>query len=118
MKSQTITAEGNVALESSDTHIQGEKIIYNYKTKVGEIQKGFVQSGPVIFLGDIIKKNSPTQFVATAARYTSCDTCPAAWSFSGHEIKAEFGGYAYIKYPILRIADFPILDNPTHYCAT
>ncbi|MCB0350852.1 MAG: LPS assembly protein LptD, partial [Bdellovibrionales bacterium] len=112
MKTQTISAEGGVVLETVDTFIEGEKIIYNYKSKVGEIHKGSVQAGQVVFLGDIIKKNSATKFVARSASYTSCATCPAAWSFSGHEIEAEIGGYAYIKYPILRVADFPILILP------
>lgn len=112
MKNQTISAEGNVVLESPETYIEGEKIIYNYKTKVGEITKGLVQAGQVIFIGDLIKKNSATKFLAKSATYTSCSTCPAAWSFSGYEIEAEIGGYAYIKYPVLRIVDFPVLILP------
>jgi len=107
-----IQAHGNVILENADTYIQGQDIDYNYETKVGTIRKGLVESGNVIFLGEIIKKNSDKNFVATDASFTACVTCPAAWSFSGSEIEAEIGGYAYIKYPILRVADFPILILP------
>ncbi|OFZ18564.1 MAG: hypothetical protein A2Z20_10590 [Bdellovibrionales bacterium RBG_16_40_8] len=112
MKSQTITAEGNVILENDETYIEGEKIVYNYKTKLGEIHKGLVQAGQVVFIGDIIKKNSASKFLASNAKYTSCATCPPGWSFSGKEIEAEVGGYAYIKYPVMRIVDFPVLILP------
>jgi len=112
MRTQEVIATGQVILESADTYIEGEKIRYNYKTKIGEIEKGLVQSGQVVFMGDIIKKNSDTNFVAQSAKFTSCATCPAAWSFSGKEIDAEIGGYAYIKYPVLRIVDFPIFILP------
>lgn len=112
MKKQEIIAVGNVRLESDNNYLEGEKITYNYKTKLGEIHKGFVQAGNVVFMGDLIKKNSEKNFVATKARYTSCNTCPAAWSFSGSEIEAEMGGYASIKYPILRVADFPVFILP------
>lgn len=112
MKKQEIVAEGNISLESAETYIEGEKIVYNYKTKLGEIHQGFVQAGQVVFLGEIIKKNSETNYIARDAQYTSCATCPPGWSFSGQEIEAEVGGYAYIKYPVLRIADFPVFILP------
>lgn len=112
MQKQEIIAEGSVTIESADTYVEGEKIIYNYKTKLGEIHKGYVQAGQVVFVGEMIEKNSPTEYVAHDATYTSCRTCPAAWSFSGKKIKAEIGGYAYIKYPVFRVADFPIFILP------
>jgi LPS-assembly protein len=112
MKNQEIIAQGNVVLESVKTYIEGDKIVYNYKTRLGEIYKGMVQAGQVVFIGDLIKKKSETNFLAKSARYTSCATCPAAWSFSGYEIDAEIGGYAAIKYPVLRLADFPVMILP------
>lgn len=111
-RTQEIVAEGNVTLENKETYIEGEKIVYNYKTKTGEIVKGLVQSGQVVFVGDLIKRESEKHYIITRAKYTSCATCPAAWSFSGTEIDAEIGGYAYVKYPVLRIADFPVLILP------
>lgn len=112
MLKQEIIAEGKVTLETSDTYIEGEKIVYNYKTKLGEIHKGYVQAGQVVFIGDLIQKESAINYIANDATYTSCRTCPAAWSFSGKKIKAEIGGYAYITYPVFRVADFPIFILP------
>jgi LPS-assembly protein len=109
---QEIRASKDVSIDSLTSHIEGESITYNYKTKLGEIQNGLVESGQVIFMGDVIKKTADKNFTALSARYTSCTTCPAGWSFSGAQIDAELGGYAYIKYPVLRIADFPIFILP------
>jgi LPS-assembly protein len=111
-KNQTILAEGQVLLASKDTAIEGSRIEYNYRTKLGKIENGLVQSGQVVFEGKKLEKTGPMTFVAQDARYTSCKTCPPSWSFSGQEIDAELGGYAYIKYPILRIVDFPIFILP------
>jgi LPS-assembly protein len=112
LKATTISAEGHVTLEGPETFVGGEKIVYNYSTKLGEITKGSVESGNVIFVGDLIKKNSETNYLAINASFSACATCPEAWSFSGTEIEAEMGGYAYIKYPILHIVDFPVLILP------
>jgi LPS-assembly protein len=112
LRKQEIIAEGRVTIESASTYIEGDKIVYNYRTKLGEIHKGYVQAGQVVFIGDFIEKNSPTEFLAYKATYTSCRTCPAAWSFYGQKIKAEIGGYASIKYPVFRVADVPIFILP------
>lgn len=107
-----VTAQGNVLLVSPTTTIQGSKITYNYRTKLGKIENGFVESGQVVFEGKRVEKTGENTYVAEEAQFTSCTTCPAAWSFSGTKIDAEMGGYAYIKYPILRIADFPVFFLP------
>ncbi len=112
LNTNQITAEGHITLEGPETFIAGEKIVYNYKTQIGEITKGSVESGNVIFVGDTIKKNSDKKYLATNASFSACATCPEAWSFSGTEIEAEMGGYAYIKYPVLHIVDFPVLILP------
>ncbi len=107
-----ILATGNVVLVSPLTIIEGTKIRFDYKTGFGSIENGFVQSGQVVFEGKHVEKTGEKTYVATDARFTSCKTCPPAWSFSGTEIEAEIGGYAYIKYPVLRIMNFPIFILP------
>ena len=111
-KESRIVATGNVLLASKDTVVEGTKIDFNYKTRLGKIENGIVQSGQVAFEGKTLEKTGPQSYFGKEARYTSCNTCPAGWSFSGQEIDAEIGGYAYIKYPVLRIADFPIFILP------
>jgi LPS-assembly protein len=111
-KSEEILAEGHVILATEDTIVEGQMISFNYKTKLGRIENGFVQSGTVVFEGRKIEKKGENSYLAQDAKFTSCTTCPASWSFSGQEIDAEVGGYAYIKYPVLRVADFPIFILP------
>ncbi len=107
-----VKAKGHIQLTNPKAFIEGDAIDYNYKNKTGQITNGSVESGNILLLGDKIQKNSETDYDAFNARFTSCVTCPPAWSFSGSEINARLGGYADIKYPILRIADFPILALP------
>lgn len=112
LKKNEVVAEGNISLISPDTVIEGSKIRYNYKTGLGTIENGFVQAGQVVFEGKVVEKTGETSFHAKDAKFTSCKTCPPAWSFSGTEIKADVGGYAWIKYPLLRVANFPIFILP------
>ncbi|MBX3022516.1 MAG: LPS assembly protein LptD [Bdellovibrionales bacterium] len=112
-KTQTITAIGHVILSNERVHVEGDRIIFNYKQNTGLIYNGFVQSGQVVFEGDVIQKVSETRYLANNADYTACDTCPPGWSFSGRNIDAELGGYARIKRPVFKIAGFPILILPS-----
>ena len=111
-KTNEIHASGNILLASKDTVVEGTSIKFNYKTKLGQIQDGIVRSGQVAFEGEVLEKTGEQTYFGKKAQYTACTTCPAGWSFSGQEIDAEIGGYAYIKYPVLRIADFPIFILP------
>ncbi|MEK6555440.1 MAG: LPS assembly protein LptD, partial [Bdellovibrionota bacterium] len=112
LQKNEVVASGNILLTSPTTSIQATKMSYNYKNKTGQIDDGFVQAGQVVFEGKKVQRTGENTYVAKGAKYTSCTTCPAAWSFSGSEIDAEVGGYAYIKYPVLRIADFPVFILP------
>lgn len=109
---KSILAEGNVVLVTGDTVIEGSSMNYNYQTKLGKIKNGFVQNGAVVFEGKQVEKTGENTYVADDAKYTSCTNCPASWSFWGQRIDAEMGGYAYIKYPVLRVLNFPIFILP------
>jgi LPS-assembly protein len=109
---QQIRAEGDVILFNEKVHAEGDRIVFNYKQNTGYIYNGFVQSGQVIFEGDIIQKVSEQRYIANNASFTACDTCPAGWSFSGKTIDAELGGYARIRRPIFRLGGFPVMIAP------
>ncbi len=111
-KKDLIVAWGNLNIQTPTTYVQGEKVELNYKTNKGKIYKGYIRSGQVVFEGDIIEKIGDKEYIADGAYYTACTTCPPAWSFSGSEIQAEIGGYAYIKNSIFRVADFPVFWLP------
>ncbi len=113
LKKQKIIAEGNVILTSDRAHVEGARAEFNYRENTGVVFKGFVQSGQVIFEGDVIEKVGPDHYLATNARYTACETCPPGWSFSGRHIDAEIGGYARIRRPVFRVGGVPIMILPS-----
>ncbi len=109
---QEIEAEGNLVINSSTVHVEGDRARFNYKTGQGVIYNGFVRSGQVVFEGRIVRKLGPEEYEAEAAYYTACTTCPPAWSFTGSRIRATLGGYAYIRNSVLEISHFPVLWLP------
>ena len=112
LRAKTIDASGDVLLTTPKANLAGQRVIMDYETNTGLIIDGYVQSGNVLFEGSVIRKLSEVDYVADDARYTTCTTCPEAWSFSGSKIRAEIGGYAYIKNSVMRFAGFPILWFP------
>ncbi len=107
-----IEAEGEVVLKNPKTHVEGDRVVFNYQTNTGRIFNGFVQSGQVVFQGKVIDKVGPEDYIASDAMYTACVTCPPAWSFTGSRIEAEMGGYAKISRPVLRLGGVPVLILP------
>lgn len=112
LRKQMVTAKGKVILSSETAHAEADQLVFNYRKNTGHLYNGFVQSGQVVFQGDVIEKYDENRYLASNAQFTSCETCPPGWSFSGSRIDAEFGGYARIRRPVFRIAGVPILLLP------
>jgi LPS-assembly protein len=112
LANKVIVAEGDVVIQNSKLHAEAAKVEYNYDTERGYFYDSFIQSGQVVFEGKVIEKTGEDTFVASKAQYTACATCPAAWSFSGKQIEAELGGYAWISRPVVRVGGFPVLILP------
>ncbi len=110
---QLVSAEGHVILSNERVHVEGDRLAFNYKLNTGFVYNGFVQSGQVIFEGDVIEKIGEDHYLASNAFYTACETCPPGWSFSGRKIDAQIGGYARIQRPIFRLGGVPILMLPS-----
>lgn len=113
LNTQSVVAEGHVIVTNPKVHVEGGRVVFNYKQNTGVIYDGFVQSGQVVFEGSVIEKAGESHYIATNAEYTACDTCPAGWSFSGRTIDAEIGGYATIQRPLFRVGGIPILIMPS-----
>ncbi|MEY4615511.1 MAG: hypothetical protein RJB66_471 [Pseudomonadota bacterium] len=107
-----IEAEGHILFTTAKTTLGGNKIVINYKTNKGSVYSGFIQSGQVIFEGSVIEKRGEDEYFALQSQYTSCTTCPAAWSFAGQSIEAEIGGYALIKNSFLYFGTVPVIWLP------
>lgn len=112
LNDKIIEAVGNVILKNEQIHAEGSKVLFNYGSKTATFYDGFIQSGQVIFEGQVIEKIGEHEYIATKARYSACTTCPADWSFTGSKIHAEIGGYAHISQPVLRIANVPVAWLP------
>lgn len=112
LRAKTVDAIGDVLVTSPQANIGGERVTLDYETGTGLIFEGYVQSGTVLFEGSLISKLSDVDYLADNAKYTACTTCPEAWSFSGKKIRAELGGYAYIKNSVMRFGSIPFLWLP------
>ena len=111
-KTNIVEASGNLVISSPQAYLEGDHAVLNYRENTGVIQNGFVKSGQVIFQGRVVRKIGPDTYYAEQSYYTACTTCPTAWTFTGTRMHAEVGGYAYIKNPIMRIANVPMLWLP------
>ncbi|WP_255490290.1 LPS-assembly protein LptD [Bdellovibrio sp. KM01] len=103
---------GNVEISDMKNTIAGSHINLDYENNTGIIYNGYVSSGPVAFSGTVLEKTGDQEFIVSNADYTTCTNCPASWSFSGSTVRAEMGGYAYIKNAILRVSDIPVFWFP------
>lgn len=112
LRSKIIDAKGDVLVVTQQADIGGTRILLDYEADTGIIYNGYVRSGTVLFEGDVIHKTSHTDFLANNAKYTTCTTCPEAWSFNGKSIRAELGGYAYIKNSLLNVGGIPVFWMP------
>jgi LPS-assembly protein len=103
---------GRVLMTQTKSTIGGDQIWFDYESNTGVISKGFVQSGNVIFEGELINKTGENDYYVVKADYTTCTNCPASWSFQGSQIRAELGGYAYIKNSFLKFGGVPVFWIP------
>ncbi|MBC7464723.1 MAG: LPS assembly protein LptD [Bdellovibrio sp.] len=103
---------GNVKVQAATFQMTGKEVMLDYESNQGLIYFGSVQSNNVRFQGDMIEKLSDTEFFVSHADYTTCSNCPATWSFEGSKIRAELGGYAYLKNSFLRVGGVPIFWFP------
>lgn len=107
-----IIAVGNVLLKTPKSDVQAEKIVYNFKDQTGKIFNGIIVSGKVLIQSDYIQKTGPDTYVSSSSYLTSCETCPASWSFTADNVDATIEGYAYIKNSWLHVLEVPILFMP------
>lgn len=111
-RSRKVELYGNVEIMDAKNTIVGERVFLDYETNTGVIFEGFVQSGAVMFSGSVLQKTADSEYLVSSADYTACVNCPAAWSFSGTTVRAELGGYAYIKNAILKFGPVPVFWFP------
>lgn len=112
LRAKRIHMLGRVIMTHTKSTLGGDQVWFDYESNTGLISKGFVQSGSVIFEGELINKTGENDFFVQNADYTTCSNCPASWSFQGSQIRAELGGYAYIKNSFLKVGTIPVFWLP------
>ncbi|MFN8848013.1 MAG: LPS-assembly protein LptD [Bdellovibrionales bacterium] len=112
LRSKKLELRGNVQVTNQTQTLVGQEILMDYETGTGIIKDGYVSSGNVTFEGQLLQKIGDEEFYVADANYTSCTNCPSTWSFSGQSIRAELGGYAYIKNSVMRVGGVPVLWLP------
>jgi len=103
---------GNVKVQSLTHQLGGHELVLDYEANQAIIYYGYVQSNNIRFQGNIIEQQNTNEFYVDDADYTTCSNCPATWSFQGTKIKAELGGYAYIKNSFLKVFGLPVFWLP------
>lgn len=111
-KQQTAILDGNVSVKNTLVEIGGDHIEINYEKNTSEITNGYVRSNNIYFTGKKITQSDQNQFHVVDANYTTCNNCPATWSFDGSEIEAEIGGYAFLKNSFLKLSGIPVFWLP------
>ncbi len=112
LRSHRLELYGNAKVISPTATMGGDQIFLDYETNTGVMVNGYVQSGNVLFEGEMIQKTGDNDFFVVKADYTTCNNCPSSWGFSGSQIRAELGGYAFIKNSILKVGSVPVLWLP------
>ena len=111
-RAKTIEAEGTVVLTSPLATVGGSRMLLDFEANTGAIYNGYVQSGPTVFEGELISKLGPDEYLADQASFTACSNCPETWLFTGQKIRAQLGGYAFIKNSFLRVGGIPVFWLP------
>ncbi|MBC7456923.1 MAG: LPS assembly protein LptD, partial [Bdellovibrionaceae bacterium] len=111
-KNKRAVLDGNVVVNNTTVEIGGDHIELDYENNTSKIIKGYVKSNNIFFSGATIEQKDTNKFYVVDADYTTCNNCPATWSFDGSEINAEIGGYAFLKNSFLRISGIPIFWLP------
>lgn len=111
-RSRQVELYGNVEIMDAKNTIIGERVFLDYENNTGMIYNGYVQSGSVLFAGTTLQKVGESEYIVSDAEYSACGNCPASWSFSGSSVRAELGGYAYIKNAVLRFGHLPVFWLP------
>jgi LPS-assembly protein len=109
---KTLFATGQVKVTNQDTEIMGEEALFDIENGSGFIQNGVLKSGSIYFEGRTLFRTENNEYVAENGKYTTCLNCPETWSFISERIRAQLGGYAYMKNLTLRFGGVPVFWMP------
>lgn len=109
---KTLYAKGQVRVTSIEAEMSGDEALFDTETGSGYIQNGILQAGAVYFEGRSLIRTENNEYIAENGKYTTCVNCPETWSFVSSKIRAELGGYAYMKNLVIRFGGVPVFWMP------
>lgn len=112
MTTKQAVMRGKVLITTNEMTMGGDEIQLDYESNQAAVINGYVQSNNIRFQGRLIEQQNDKNFYVVDAEYTTCNNCPATWSFDGSQIKAELGGYAFLKSTFLKVAGVPVFWLP------
>jgi len=112
MTTKQAIMRGKVLITTNEMTMGGDEIQLDYESNQAAVINGYVQSNNIRFQGRLIEQQNDKNFYVVDAEYTTCNNCPATWSFDGSQIKAELGGYAFLKSTFLKVGGVPVFWLP------
>ena len=109
-------AEGNVILQSSGAELKGEKIIYNFSTKVGTILKARASSVGWYAFGDKIELLSNSTYRVINGYITSCCLAKPHYKISAKTVMIDpVDNKVAAKDVTVKVGDTPIAYLPKYH---
>jgi LPS-assembly protein len=113
MKSQQVTAEGDVILDQGPKRLIGETLVFDLETKTGTLTDAKAYVDPDIFFeGREITKLGEDRYAVTDGLLTSCIDDVPDWNFRLSKGTVELEGFARIKNARFRVKKAPFLYFP------
>ncbi len=108
-----VHVEGGFSVEHPKFTIVGQSLLYDLNKNTGTFYEARLKhSKGVIISAAELKVLGDNNFQLYQGSITSCEDCPAAWSFVGAYIDLTIEGYAEIHHALLQIKELPIFYFP------
>jgi LPS-assembly protein len=112
-KTRDANAEGNVIIDQGAQRLSAERAVYNLGTRTGTMFTARASMDPSLyFTGDKIEKLNEDTYRLTNGVFTSCDIDKPDWSFRLSEATITVNDYAYLRNLSFRARRLPLFWAP------
>ncbi|PWT78419.1 MAG: LPS-assembly protein LptD, partial [Bacteroidetes bacterium] len=78
---------GKPKMVQNESTVESDSIVYNLKTQKGITVNSYTQSGEMFFMGEKMKKISPSEYYAFRGRFTTCNLDSPHFAFRTRRMK-------------------------------
>ncbi|MDP6685925.1 MAG: LptA/OstA family protein, partial [Candidatus Omnitrophota bacterium] len=107
-------AEGNVVLKSKESHLFGERIIYNFSTKKGKVLKAKVKAGDWYSGGEELEILSEGSYRVKDGYITSCDLDKPHYKISSNNVLIYPDNEVIAKDVTINVGKVPVAYLPRY----